>query len=362
MYGANKLLQHYAAIRAIASGSHVAPVHVQLIISDLCNQSCSFCAYRMEGYPSNLWFGVEGKDGQRNNNPPRFIPTDKALEVVADCAAMGVKAIQFTGGGEPTVHPDHEAIVRSCLEAGMEAAVVSNGIRWKPSLIELLARATWVRVSLDAGNPATYARIRSVSASQFELACQHVNALVELKRRSGSAVVIGTSFIVTHDNWMEIDEAAGLAERLGVDNFRIAAVFQPAGRAYFEKFYEQAESLCRQAAQRSRDGFRVVDMFTQRCDDLQQGSPEYSHCGYQYLTTYIAGDQNVYRCCNTSYNPRGLLGSIKSNSFKELWMSQETQDKLAGFDARGCDRCAFNAQNRLFNILAAPVPAHGNFT
>ena len=90
IYGPAKLIHHLPLIHKI--GKEVsAPVHIQLIVSDLCNQFCSLCAYRDETYPSNQLFGI-GDGSNRNNNPNRMIPGLKVLEVLSDAHEMGVKA------------------------------------------------------------------------------------------------------------------------------------------------------------------------------------------------------------------------------------------------------------------------------
>ena len=107
-YSPLKVLHHRDRIDKIKSGVQIVPTQVQLIISDLCNQDCSFCAYRMSGYTSNQLFAGDSELAKNGtNNPKRMIETSKVFEILDDCQEMGVGAIQVTGGGEPTVHPDH---------------------------------------------------------------------------------------------------------------------------------------------------------------------------------------------------------------------------------------------------------------
>ena len=360
IYGPQKLVHHLPLIKQIGRGIPFTPVHVQLILSDLCNQSCNFCAYRMEGYTSNQLFGI-GAGEERNNNPNRMIPADKVQEILRDCSLLGVQAIQFTGGGEPTVHPAHVEAISECLKLGMQAALVSNGVLWSERLRDVLLGAAWVRVSVDAANARTYSRIRGVSEGHFSRAIGNLRELCLLKRLRGSQVAIGVGFVVTKDNWQEVCEAAKLAKETGADNFRISGIFQNEGAKYFAEFYEAASDLCQQAQELSGDGFMVFNNFTDRVAD-QEHRPDYERCGYQHLTTYIGGDQNVYRCCNTSYNERGLLGSIKDRSFREFWLSDETHAKLCDFDARGCDRCQFNGQNHFINYALQAATPHVAFT
>lgn len=362
VYSSLKFLHHPDRLQVLRDGGQPVPVHAQLIISDLCSQSCGFCSYRMDGNVSNQLFHVLKADGTKNHNPARFIPYEKITEIIDDFCEMGVKAVQFTGGGEPTVHPRHHDAFKYALDHGREISLVTHGVLLKLETIELLMRATWVRVSLDSATAESYSAIRRVSATQFERAKQNIAALCNTRDRTGSKVVIGVGFVVTKENWREVVQAAELARSLGVDNFRISAVFQPDGANYFADFHAEAAALCRAAeAWSSTDYFKVVNMFGDRLGDLTLGNPDYKSCGFMQYTTFIGGDQNVYRCCTTAYNAQGLIGSIKDRRFKDLWESQAKRDDFDSFDARGCERCMFNNQNRAIAYAVQTEPAHANF-
>lgn len=360
VYAGDKSLWHLDRLLVLQEGRQPAPVHVQMIISDLCSQDCSFCAYRKEGYSANQLFAVVEADGVRNNNPNRMLSIEKAREILDDCKAIGVKAIQFTGGGEPTVHPHHHDIFQYALDLDLEIALVTHGALLRVQTIELLARATWARVSLDAGTPETYEAIRRVSHRQFHAAIKTIGRLCEARDSNGSPLVVGVGFVATKENWREVGLAAEIARNCGADNFRISAVFQGDGDRYFQDFAVEADELCKQAELLSTDRFKVVNMFGNRLADLHQGAPDYSFCGYQNFTTYVGADLNVYRCCTQAYNERGLIGSLKDQTFRQLWESQAKRDDFASFDARGCSLCQFNDRNRVL-IKTLRKPSHENF-
>jgi len=322
-------------IDAIRWDFWMAPVHVQIILSDLCNQACHFCAYRDPTYSSSQLFHVNG-----NYNPNRMLPFEKVTEILEDCAAMGVKAIQLTGGGEPTVYPRFQEVVEEIRRRGMRWALVTNGVigRWD------LSSATWIRVSLDAANADTYARIRRVAPGHFEKACETI-------RRYGC----GVGFVVTPENWPQILEAARLAKTLGASSIRIGAQFSDEGPALFHGIARDAAALASAAEELAGDGFEVINRFDEKLSELDQGAPDYERCGYQRLTTYIGADQNLYRCCVYAYNPRGLLASLKDRRFRDVW--QEVHADFRKFDARGCARCQFNTINRNINEVVAHDPS-----
>ena len=67
-----------------------APKQVQLILSDLCNQDCHFCAYRMSGYTSNeLFIGDSERAAYGHDNPKRWIPTERALRFIDEFKRAG---------------------------------------------------------------------------------------------------------------------------------------------------------------------------------------------------------------------------------------------------------------------------------
>lgn len=341
-----------------------APKQMQLIISDLCNQDCSFCAYRMSGYSSNeLFVGDSEKARYGHNNPKRFLPTPKVYEILQDAKNNGVLGIQFTGGGEPTVHPDHEAIFSKALELGFKCALVSNGVNWSDSLIAMLPQFSWVRVSVDAGTAETYARIRNTPTGHFSKVLKNISRLAHaIKSGVPSPCVLGVGYVVTPDNWQEVGIGSALAKEFGAHYIRMSAMFNPEGIEPYREHYDAMKASIHLAREREECAtFKVHDLFGDRIEDLAQGAPDYSTCYYQHYNTYVGGDQNVYRCCVLAYNKRGLLGSLKNQTYDAFLKSPATQDLLTNFDARGCDRCQFNTKNRAMNYLLGGKPPHAEF-
>jgi MoaA/NifB/PqqE/SkfB family radical SAM enzyme len=274
---------------------------------------------------------------------------------------MNVKAIQLTGGGEPTVHPQFNEVVQAIIDRGIEFSLVSHGERFNDEMMRLLIKATWVRISVDAGCDETYGKIRSIAPKRYHTTMANIKRFVELKKETNSQVTIGTGFVVTKENWREVVMAVQQAKDNGVDNVRISAIFQSDDTEYFTDFYEEARELCKKAAELSTETFRVVNMFGDRVEDMAVGAPDYQHCNYMQTTTYLAGDLSVYRCCNTSYSKQGFIGSLKDQRFIDLWRSQAKKDNFDNFDARTCERCQFNNKNKAIERLVHPDLTHVNF-
>lgn len=345
IYSQLKPAWHPERLVELREGRRPVPIHVQLILSDLCNQDCGFCAYRMSTGLSNELFA----DEQGRKNPHRWIPTEKAKEIVEDCAEIGVMAIQFTGGGEPTVHPDHREVFTLAQNSGLETALVTNGIKMQPEH-DAFQNMTWIRVSVDAGDPETYSEVRRVPIGHWEKVWTNIRTLA--KTYEGT---LGVGFVVTPGNYGGITMAARLAKHAGADNMRVGAVFSEEGTSFYGYELPLIIDAIEQAkAAVDGDGFELVDLFGRRLGDLEGGNPTDPDCNYQYLTMYIGGDLNVYRCCNTAYTSAGKVGSLKDQRLKDAVLAYDP------FDARGCRYCQFLGQNAAIKALVER-PTHHNF-
>ncbi len=356
-YSSLKIFHHQDKIDVLRVGGQPVPAQVQLIISDLCNQDCSFCAYRMSGYTTNQLFTIGSELAKvGTNNPKRFIPYEKVIEILDDFVELGIRAVQLTGGGEPSIHPRFVDIVKDIIDRDLEFSLVTNGYKLKN--FGDLVKAKWLRVSVDAGNEFTYAKVRRVSEGVFSKVWDNIKNLAFINEDC----TLGVGFVVTNENWNELLECCELAKESGVSNLRISAVFQNEDERYFDEFYDKVKELILICKYRYEDAsFKVIDLFGDRVSDLEVKSPHYSFCGYQHFCSYIGGDLNVYRCCNTAYNKQGLVGSLKEMRFKDFWLSESKKEKYENFDAKTCARCQFNSKNETILYALDPNPTHVNF-
>lgn len=358
-YSGFKVLHHQDQLDGIRKGYQPPPVHVQLILSDLCNHDCHFCAYRLSGYTTNELFTIGAKMAKTgHNNPVRMMPYEKSCEIIDDCREMGVKSVQLTGGGEPTVHPQHASVMEKILDSSIELAMVTNGQILKPDALACLSRATWVRVSIDAGCSETYASIRRISAENWRRTWNNVRRIADCK---SATTELGCGFVVTKENWKEIGEFLIHAKEHGADNARISAFFQNDDEIYYGDQYGEILDHLRSESDKHRTAsFAIYNNFADRLSDMRRKNPEYTSCGYQKFTTYIGADLNVYRCCNTAYSKTGLVGSLKGKRFRQLWCQAKSNQN--SFDpSQHCQRCQFNHINQVIEYATLESPKHVNY-
>jgi MoaA/NifB/PqqE/SkfB family radical SAM enzyme len=334
----------------LRAGRQMPPAQVLLSISDLCNHNCAWCSERDSELPSSEMFPmVKGQV-----NPDRRMELGKIIDILDNLSFYKVEAVEFTGGGEPTIHPHFADAIHVANKMALAVGLVTNGCRLNALQNAPLDKAVWVRVSIDAGTPETYASLRGVSQDNFEKVFESVAYLASLE-----GPTVGVSFIVQKENWHSQPAiCARLARDAGADYIRFAPLISAAGEAYYGDWGPDAAYCVGLAEKFASPTFQVYNQFSRRKTMYR---PVEKKCGYQHFAPYIGADLNVYRCCNTAYTSQGLLGSLRDQSFGQLWYDPKTLEKMLSLDATTCPYCIFTEKNAVINSLTVKPTGHQLF-
>ena len=355
-YSDLKAAWHIDRVAQLRKGEQIAPVELQFILSDFCNHSCSWCAYRSEKGLSSEGFVVY-EEGKRNHNPNRMISYDKALEIIDDSKTLGVKSIIFTGGGEPTVHPGHMKIFQYALDAGFDCSLNTNGNLLRDGWRDVLPRFAYVRFSIDAGNAEEHARTRDIHVNMYPKILDNLKELVEEVVRQKTECVVGTGYVVTPDNYVNLVEGVSRIRDTGAAYVRLASMQSTDGDKPFEGIRSSVRDQLEAAKELATDTFSVVDLFDSRLGR----TPVHPFCGMQQYVLYIGANLHVYRCCYTAYTGLGDIGNLANQSFFSWFTSQQKRDAIASFDARQCVVCPLEDKNDAIRYAMNPKPLHVNF-
>ncbi len=355
-YGVLKAAWHTDRIEGLRNGERVAPISIQLILSDLCNHDCFFCAYRASDGLSSEGFGVM-ENGVFNTNPNRMITTEKATEIIEDAAEIGVNSITFTGGGEPTVHPDHLKMFELALSLGLDCSLNTNGDLMRKGWEQILPRFKYVRFSIDAGTAEEYAEIRRVPASRYEKVLGHLSSLVAEVKKQETECVVGTGYVVTPGNYVNVIEGVKRIRDTGASYVRLASMQSTKGVDIYGGKWDEALEKVREAVELSCDGFEAVNLF-----DVAQGRKMTdSYCGMQDLVVYIGANLKTYRCCYVAYTGLGESGDLANMRLRDWLNDPAVVASYAGFDARSCSTCPLADKNAVIGYLRQQNPKHVNF-
>lgn len=350
IYSPLKALRFNEQIQALATGKAAAPVHIRMKPTNACNHDCWFCAYRVDNL--DLGEDMEERDS---------IPKDKFFEIIADIADMGVKAVTFSGGGEPLIYKHLAEGIERLGRAGVGVATLTNGRFLEGSVADALARrGTWARVSMDYWDGASLKKSRKVPEAEFDKIVANMRAFAS----RNSKCELGVSFIVTKDDHQHLDHFCRLMKDVGVNHVKLSgcvvSVDGKENNAYHAAIKDEVGRQIRRALELNDERFKVIDHY----HDLEERFDKpYSTCPYLQFLTVIGADCKVYTCQDKAYTEKGALGSIKDRSFKDFWFSNENAQAMAAIDPRRDCRhhCVSHAKNLMLTELLNLDPAHLRF-
>jgi MoaA/NifB/PqqE/SkfB family radical SAM enzyme len=352
IYSTNKIIFHPEILTNLKKGIQTNPIQLHLMPDNRCNHSCNFCSYKLFKNKNNERFDCKS-----------YIPKEKILELIDDFSDMGGKAIEITGGGCPLIYPYKTELINKIIEKGLDYALVTNGTLLTEDFAKIIApKISWVRISIDAGKESTYTTIRCSKKDDFKKA---LNSIVLFRKYAQhKEFKLGVGFVITNDNYLEVYDACKLFKDLGADNVRISAIFHPDGIKYFsKKVLKIGTDLSKKAETLNNSTFKVYNLFSERILNLETAVQDYKFCGTKELLCVVGGNCEVYLCCSLAFNKKGLIGSIKNQSFKELWSSKEKTDMFNNFNVqkRCTYACLYEQRNKYINDLIENNQPHVNF-
>lgn len=323
------------------------PVHVRIKPINACNESCWFCAYRADDLA--LGSGMNVRDR---------IPREKMFEIVDDLIAMNVRAVAFSGGGEPLIYPDLPETIRRLAHGGIAIGALTNGFALRGEVArELAHHATWIRVSIDGWDGPSYARSRRVRADAFDRVMQNVAEFIGLTERCA----VGFSFIVTQENAAHIFEFCELARATGATHVKLSACVvandAQANDVYHAPIADRVSEEIARCRTLEGERFSVLDHYHAQSARFER---PYRSCPMLEFLTVIGADCTVYTCQDKAYTDSGQLGSIRDRSFREFWYSPENAERIRAIDpSTAClHHCTAHAKNLLLTEYRLLDPAH----
>lgn len=200
----HKLSYHTDRVYAWEAGERIAPVSVDMSLTRACGAMCSFCYAMMQ-------------ESQARSS----IRTSHTLNLLDDFASIGIRSVSLVSDGESTLSKAYVPFIQHAAELGIDVGNATNAWEWEPEKIEqVLPHLTWVRFTVAAGRPESYASIMYKGPEHtevFDRAIRHIKYAVDLKKRNHLPVTLGIQMVLMPHLKDEIIPFAQLGLNLGVD-------------------------------------------------------------------------------------------------------------------------------------------------
>ncbi len=353
---------------ALNSDIIVPPYEVLIHPSGICNLKCQWC----------IGANIPTNSKSANNNLKR-LPTKlndpknmekmlnnllsykKTIELIENGKKVNkefrIERIQFSGiVGDPlTAKSSIKRAVEILSHTDVAVGVFTNATLITDDIIDDLLKLSYINISLDAGTPQTYAKMkygnRVEGQKLFSKLTENIQKLVRARNCSqNSNLKINASYVLYPDNYKDILTAAKMLKNIGIDTLRMKQD-NSGNHLLSQTEIREANLLIREVERLKDSKFDFVKIHI--LNDPSEMLRTHKECLITNLMAAIGCDGKVYPC---NYHPRvgGLnYGDAIQENFQEIWEGhrrKKMQKLLPTACPAVCDPFK-NRANRLFSEI-----------
>lgn len=345
-----KLIMHVERLQRWLQGKLVAPIYAEVGLSGSCNHRCVFCSFDYLKYK------------------PVLLEENVACRFIDEAAKAGVRALLYSGEGEPFLHPRAARIIAFTKQKGIDVAVSTNGVFLKQrTLDEVLPFLTWMRVSLNAGTAKTYAKVHGARKEDFSNVLRNLARAVKTKAQTQSQTVLGVQCVLLPQNFKEIVTEAKALRDVGIDYFTVKPFSMHPSSLNGQSHWSLGDKVLFRLRQKLQaletDTFQII--FRTRAIEKMREARPYLKCLGLPFAVHVTAAGDVFTCNYFIGKAQYSLGNIKRASLNAILKSTKRQKIIhyaaSAMDINACRKsCRLDEINRFLWELKHPG-AHSNF-
>ena len=266
--------------RAEAGERPPAPLHLDIDVTTACNFHCPMCP---AGSARHIFPGFR---------KGLFLDRRLYRKALAEASSFNLPSLRLGLTGEPLLAPDIAAWVREAKEAGvLDISLITNGRLLSPELSRQLIEAglTRLMISVDAGGPETYARVRP--GGDWNILLRNIRGFLEARREAASSLpLLRISFVE-----MSVNQG---------------------DRAGFEKTFGPLADYLSFQRYHNILGSEDTDF------SLETAAPAGGFCAEPFTRLAVHADGGLFPCCS-DFGRLKPLGNLAGGGLLATWRSGE---------------------------------------
>ena len=305
-----KMMFHQDRIHEYLTRGDTNPIEMEVNLTNKCNMACKWCI-------SSNFRGKESLDAEIFS------------DFCHDFKAMGGKALVFSGGGEPTCHPDFITFVEIAKNYKLELGLMTNGF-YDDSYNEIIGMTfKWVRFSIDTLDEAEYKKWKGINALPQVL--DSVDNLHRFPVKIGINCNIGPEHTI---------KGVKKFERLLY--YADYIQFRPVLPRYYLKEKIQINKPVWDYLAKCESP--IISLSNDKREDLTGKSLfPFRKCEGHFFVPILNADGDVCVCMYHPKDDRFVFGNIYKDDFKTIWKSKQRKrviEFVRGLDyKRFCQQC-----------------------
>ncbi|MBC1623818.1 radical SAM protein [Listeria welshimeri] len=323
----NKILYHILGNNKVLN---IDPISVEIHLTNDCNANCGFCSYKMR------------------KRKKEQISSDKLQELLKSLVKLQVKSVYLSGGGEPTLHPDIEYVIKFLHKKNIKVALITNGMNE-----EIIKRAA---------SYCEYILINIPDHKKMEckkmMGIENIDKIKLLPRELENKCLLGARIVLTDKNTSSFEESAKEISSWGFDYVQCTPAVD-----YEKQEYLLSDKILKNISKGLIFNNKDVSLMYKESNDS-----EINDCFSinNRLHTTINALGEVYLCPTlVSINRDLSIGNINEVKLEELWNSKNHKEIIDFININcvpaKCSFCRFNGYNKLIQNLIKQENPHKDF-
>ena len=233
--------------------------------------------------------------------------------------------IKLQGMGEPLVNTRIYDMIDFANKYGISVEFVTNGSLLNENNLNKLLNCTLSRisVSVDGSTKEVFEKIRV--KSNFDLVVNNISRFTKIFKSRGKKTEIRALALIQKANFHQLESITSLCKDLGFDSLNYQVQLTGWGKSEWEKTnLDQDINYNSDLKLKFEEIIKKYESKDFRIEIVEENLLNFNkQCSYPYETPYISATGHVVPCCMIADHKVVNMGSLKDNSFQEIWNSKK---------------------------------------